>query len=182
VMHVRDLLAEDLQALLPGSPAARIRFLVEAGDALARTGEGDVVAVGDAERMFAAGAAGYDEPFGDAVVVIATACDAIAGTRRLLADLESRSVARRCLGLVSAVDAPDEPVRRLLESLGYEMSGAGVVVWTEETSTGAAERRADVWRLRKTISEGGAGLLPAVERGRGIPGPTPDEEDTCSSD
>ena len=155
MMHVRDLQAEELGVLLPDSPAARIRFLVEAGDALARSGEGDVVVVGDAGRTFAAAAAGYEAPFGDATVVIAPTRDAAADLRGLLADLEARSVQRRCLGLVGVVDAPDETARRLLESLGYEITGAGVVVWTEDAATGAAERRADVWRLRKTISEGG---------------------------
>lgn len=184
-MHVRDLHAEDLGVLLPDSPSARIRFLVEAGDALARTGEGDVVAVGDSERMFAAVAAGYDEAFGDATVVLSPARHAATGLRRLLADLEARSVARHQLALVGAVDAPDEPGRRLLESFGYELSGAGVAVWTEETGTGAAERRADVWRLRKAISEGGCTLPPATEGGPGTLGPGPhgpDEEDACSSD
>ncbi|GAA4841255.1 hypothetical protein GCM10023201_34240 [Actinomycetospora corticicola] len=169
---VRDLRGEDLAALLPHSPTARIRFLVEAADALARAGDGDVVAVGQGGQVCAAAAAGYRTPFGDATVVLTSGRDAVVDLRRLLATLELRSIARRCLGLVGAVDAPDLPGRRLLESLGYEISGAGVVAWTEETRVGLPAHHVDVWRLRKTIS-GPGGTLP--------PG-TPDEEDTCSSD
>ncbi|GAB3329393.1 hypothetical protein GCM10027511_38990 [Hymenobacter humi] len=169
---VRDLRAEDLAALLPDSPTARLRFLVEAADALAQADDGDVVAVGRPGQVCAAAAAGYHAPFGDATVVLTSRRDAVVDLRRLLMMLEVRSVARRCLGLVGAVDAPDLPGRRLLESLGYELSGAGVVVWTEDTRIGTPAHRVDVWRLRKTIS-GPGGTLP--------PG-TSDEEDTCSSD
>lgn len=148
VLQVRDLHGEDLSRLGRDSPSARTRFLVEAGEVLAASGDGDVLVISAGDEVCAA-AAGYEVPLGDARVVTARGCSDQAALRHLLADVEARSVRRRCLTVVSAVDVRDEAARRTFELLGYVVTGAGVMFWTERTTPGEPERAVDTWTVRK---------------------------------
>src|ERR1700760_63403 len=87
-MQVRDLHGEDLARLGDASPAARIRFLVEAGEVLAASGDGDVLAIVTGTRVCAAAAAGYHARLGDTRVVTARGSTDQKALRRLLTDVE----------------------------------------------------------------------------------------------
>ncbi|HEY2192639.1 MAG TPA: hypothetical protein VGH76_10110 [Actinomycetospora sp.] len=163
MMQVRDLRGEDLERLAASWPSVRIRFLVEIGEVLAASGDADVLVISTGDAVCAAAAAGYHAPFGDARVVTARGLADHAALRRLLADVEARSVRHRCLTLVSTVDVLDEAARRAFELLGWVVTGAGVTVWSERTTPGEPECSVDTWTVRKDI------VLPG-QRG---PGPSP---------
>ncbi|NMO93645.1 hypothetical protein [Actinomycetospora sp. TBRC 11914] len=154
VLHVRDLRGEDLDRFGGATPGARIRFLVEAGEALAAGGDGDVLVIGTADEVCAAAAAGYHAPLGDTRVVTARGLGDHTALRRLLADVEARSIRRRGVALVSTVDVLDEALRHTFELLGWAVTGAGVAVWTDRTSPGEPECRVDTWTLRKDARAG----------------------------
>ena len=149
VLQVRDLQGEDLAGLGRTSPGARTRFLVEAGEVLAASGDGDVLVISAGDEVCAAAAAGYGAPLGDAHVVTARGFPDQTALRHLLADVEIRSFRRRCLTVVSTVDVRDGAARRTFELLGYAVTGAGVTSWTERTTPGEFECAVDTWTVRK---------------------------------
>ncbi len=175
-MQVRDLHGEDLARLAHASPAGRIRFLVEASEVLAASGDGDVLAIVDGDQVCAAAAAGYHERLGDTRVVTARDPTDQKALRRLLVDVEARSVRHRCLTVISTVDVLDETTRRTFELLGYLVTGAGVVVWTERTSSCEPECSVDTWTVRKEAAVPAQRRHEAEAGGRPAPRST-DEDD-----
>ena len=168
-LRVRDLHGEDLDRLTPGSPAARTRFLVEAGDMLAAREEGDVLVIGHRDEVWAAAAAGYDRRFDEARIVTAREPRTDAALRRLLSDIEARTVRRHLPALVADVDVHDPAARRTFELLGYVVTGAGVAFWSEVTIAGPSERAVDTWTVRKEVA-----APPA--RGMSFEGGLPDSD------
>ncbi len=156
LIQVRDLQGEDLDLLTCSSPAARIRFLVEAGDMLGSVDDGDVLVISADGEVWAAAAAGYRSRLDDVRIVTARQPHDHQVLRRLLADIEARSARRRCPTLVSAVDVLDQAARRTFELLGYVVTGAGAALWSERTTTGPPECSVDTWTLRKEIAPGAA--------------------------
>jgi hypothetical protein len=152
MMQVRDLRGEDLERLAPASPGHRIRFLVEVAEVLAVAGDVDVLVIGAGDEVWAAAAAGYHAPFGDARVVTPRGATDHAALRRLLTDVEARSIRHRCPALVSTVDVPDEAARRSFELLGWVVTGAGVAAWSERTAPGEPECSMDTWTVRKEVA------------------------------
>jgi hypothetical protein len=167
-MQVRDLRGEDLDRLTPGSPAARTRFLAEAGDMLATRDEGDVLVIGHGDDVWAAAAAGYDARFQEARVVTAREPHDGAALRRLLTDIEARTVRRHLPALVADVDVQDPAARRTFELLGYVVTGAGVAFWSEVTIVGPFERAADTWTVRKEIAAAPARRAPTRAAPRSV--------------
>ena len=180
LMQVRDLHGEDLDLLARACPAARIRFLVEAEEMLACTDDADVLVISEDGEVCAAAAAGYHSRLDDVRIVTARASRDQRGLRRLLADIEARSVRRRCFTLVSAVDVMDKVARRTFELLGYVVTGAGVALWSERTTPGPPECSADTWTVRKEIASVPARKAAArlAEPGPAVapPRPAPDDD------
>ena len=160
-LQVRDLRGEDLDRLAPHSPATRLRFLAEAGEMLEARPGGDLLVSGTGVEVRAAAATGYGPRFDDVRIVIAGPPRDQKALRRLLADIEARTVRRRCPTIVAAVDVLDEAGRRTFERLGYVVTGAGVAVWSERTTRCVPERAVDTWMLRKH-----AASRPARSRAR----------------
>jgi hypothetical protein len=157
VVRVRDLHGEDLDHLTPGSPASRTRFLVEAGELLAAREDGDLLVVGAHGEVWAAAAAGYDRRFDDVRIVTARQPRDQESLRRVLVAIEERALRRRCPTLVAAVDVLDEAARRTFERLGYAVTGAGIAVWSDLTTTGPPECSVDTWTVRKHVASPAGG-------------------------
>jgi hypothetical protein len=167
-LQVRDLCGEDLNRLTPGSPAARTRFLAEAAEILAAREEGDVLVIGPGDDVWAAAAAGYDRRFDEARIVTAREPRTDAALRRLLSDIEARTVQRHLPALVADVDVQDPAARRTFELLGYVVTGAGVAFWSEVTIVGPFERAADTWTVRKEVSAAPARRAPTRAAPRSV--------------
>ncbi|MCD2193775.1 hypothetical protein LQ327_10340 [Actinomycetospora endophytica] len=171
-MQVRDLLGEDLDRLAGGSPSARSRFLSEVQEMLETRDDGDLLVIGADGEVWAAAAAGYGVQFDDARIVTAREPRDLGALGRLLADIEVRTIRRRCATLVAAVDVTDEAARRTFERLGYTVTGAAVAVWSERTGAGPPECAVDTWTVRKAVASSASRRSAA-----GAPPWSPAEED-----